>query len=116
MSLHFSLSAWEVKGTDAVWISDDLHRELMERADEGGLRLLLRMSDAHADSGYVAYELSALEEELDALLQHRAEFQPARSAALLLPSAGELGELVEQLQRAVRLAREWQCDIIVRCD
>ena len=116
MSLHFSLSAWEVKGTDAVWISDDLHRELMGRADGGGLRLLLRMRDAHANSGYVAYELDALAEELDALLQHREEFQPPRSAAPLLPSARELGELVEQLKRAVRLAQEWQSDIIVRAD
>jgi hypothetical protein len=116
MSLHFSLAAWEVKGTGAVWIGDDLHQELMEHADEGGLRLLLRMRDAHADSGYAAYELDALQEEIETLLQHRAEFQPGRTAARLLPSARELGELVEQLQRAVRLAQEWQSDIAVRCD
>ena|SRR5688572_6270356 len=116
MSLHFSLSAWEVKGAGAVWISDDLHGQLMERTDAAGLRLLLRMSDPHADSGYAVYELDALGKELDALLQHREEFQPARSAALLLPSARGLGELVEQLKRAIRLAQEWQSDIIVRCD
>jgi hypothetical protein len=116
MSLHFSLGAWEVKGSGAVWISDDHHRALMERARRDGLQLLLRIGNPRADSAYASYELGALAREIEGLLAEPGLDTPLRGASALLPSPLDMRALLTQLRVAVQRAQEWQTDIVVRSD
>jgi hypothetical protein len=117
MSLYFSLAAWEVKGSGAVWISDAHHRALMEAADAAGLTLLLRMRNANADTAYASYELGGLAAEVETLRERvDASGAGAEAEATLLPSAGDVRELLAQLGGAIRRAQEWDTDILVRSE